>query len=100
MIWRLRTHPDHWSSCSGECRTGARCQGAGRLERQPGDPVEGTLSISRNPPGVSVAVWRARARVQREYLSRLEAGIQKNPSIAVLKRLAKALGVPVAALLE
>ena len=37
---------------------------------------------------------------QRAYLSRLEAGIQKNPSIAVLKRLAKALGVPVAALLE
>jgi transcriptional regulator with XRE-family HTH domain len=30
----------------------------------------------------------------------LEAGVQKNPSIAVLKRLARALGVPVTELLE
>jgi hypothetical protein len=85
---------------AGKCRTGARCQGAGRLERQPGDPVEGTLSISRNPPGVSVAVWRARARVS-ERISRVwRLASRRIRSIAVLKRLAKALGVPVAALLE
>ena len=30
----------------------------------------------------------------------IETGVRKNPSLAILKRLAKALGVPVAALLE
>jgi transcriptional regulator with XRE-family HTH domain len=34
------------------------------------------------------------------YLSRLEAGRQRNPSVAVAKRLAKALGVPVTKLLK
>jgi transcriptional regulator with XRE-family HTH domain len=33
------------------------------------------------------------------YISELEAGDKKNPSIAVLKSLAKALGVPVTELL-
>lgn len=41
-----------------------------------------------------------RAKVSRGYLADLEAGHRKNPSVAVLKRLAKALGVPVTALLE
>jgi transcriptional regulator with XRE-family HTH domain len=41
-----------------------------------------------------------RARIARPYLIRLESGQQKNPSLAILKRLAKALGVPVTALLE
>jgi transcriptional regulator with XRE-family HTH domain len=40
-----------------------------------------------------------RAKVARSYLAKLEAGHSKNPSLAVLQRLAKALGVPVAALL-
>jgi transcriptional regulator with XRE-family HTH domain len=42
----------------------------------------------------------AAARIARPYLIRLESGEQKNPSLAVLKRVAKALGVPVTALLE
>jgi transcriptional regulator with XRE-family HTH domain len=41
-----------------------------------------------------------KARVTRSHLSLLEAGHRKNPSIDVLKRLARALGVPVTALLE
>jgi transcriptional regulator with XRE-family HTH domain len=41
-----------------------------------------------------------RARISQAYLSRLEAGRQSNPSIAVLRRLAKALGLPVTELLE
>ena len=41
-----------------------------------------------------------RAKVTRSHLSLLEAGHRKNPSLDVLKRLAKALGVPVAELLE
>jgi len=41
-----------------------------------------------------------RAKIARPYLIRLESGEQRNPSLGILKRLAKALGVPVAALLE
>ena len=41
-----------------------------------------------------------RAKIARGYLADIEAGHRKNPSLAVLQRLAKALGVPVTALLE
>ena len=41
-----------------------------------------------------------KAKVPPGYLAELESGKKKNPSLDVLKRLAKALGVPVAALLE
>lgn len=40
-----------------------------------------------------------RAKVTRSHLSLLEAGHRKNPSLDVLTRLAKALGVPVTDLL-
>jgi transcriptional regulator with XRE-family HTH domain len=38
--------------------------------------------------------------VTRFYISQLETGLRKSPSLAVLKRLARALEVPVTALLE
>ena len=41
-----------------------------------------------------------RAKIARGYLADIETGHRKNPSLAVLQRLAKALGVPVTALLE
>ena len=41
-----------------------------------------------------------RAKIARGYLADIEAGHRKNPSLAVLQRLAKALGVPVTKLLE
>ena len=41
-----------------------------------------------------------KANVARSYVARLEAESKMNPSIAVLKRLAKALNVPVTELLE
>jgi len=41
-----------------------------------------------------------KAKVPPGYLAELEAGKKKNPSLDVLKRLAKALGVPVTELLE
>ena len=41
-----------------------------------------------------------RAKVSQGYLAALEGGLRKNPSLPTLKKLAKALGVPVAALLE
>jgi transcriptional regulator with XRE-family HTH domain len=40
------------------------------------------------------------AKVTKPYLSQLETGVRKNPSLPVLKRLAKALGVPITALLS
>jgi XRE family transcriptional regulator of biofilm formation len=40
------------------------------------------------------------AKVTRFYISQLETGLRKSPSLPVLKRLAKTLGVPVATLLE
>jgi transcriptional regulator with XRE-family HTH domain len=40
------------------------------------------------------------AGVTKNYITMLEAGKRKNPSLPVLKRLAKALGVPVTELLE
>ena len=41
-----------------------------------------------------------RAKITRSHLSLLEAGHRKNPSLEILKRLARALGVPVGELLE
>ena len=40
-----------------------------------------------------------RAKVSRSYLAAIEAGHKKNPSLVVLRKLAKALGVPVTELL-
>ena len=40
-----------------------------------------------------------RAKVSRSYLAAIEAGHKKNPSLVVLQKLAKALGVPVTELL-
>ena len=40
-----------------------------------------------------------KAKVERTYIVKLESGDKKNPSLDVLKRLAKALGVPVTELL-
>ena len=41
-----------------------------------------------------------KAKVAQPYLAQLEAGVRKNPSLEILKRLARALGVPVGELLE
>jgi transcriptional regulator with XRE-family HTH domain len=44
-------------------------------------------------------VLAKRAKVTQGYVAQIESGVSKNPSLAVLQRLAKALGVPVAELL-
>jgi transcriptional regulator with XRE-family HTH domain len=41
-----------------------------------------------------------KSKVTRPYIAKIETGGKTNPSIAVLRRLAKALGVPVAELLS
>jgi transcriptional regulator with XRE-family HTH domain len=38
--------------------------------------------------------------VTEAYISMLESGVRKNPSLPALRKIAKALGVPVTELLE
>ena len=54
----------------------------------------------RESKGWSQLELARRSEVDQGYVSHLEAGTKKNPSIAVLKKLARALGVPVGELLE
>jgi transcriptional regulator with XRE-family HTH domain len=57
------------------------------------------LKAIREAKGMSQAAMAQKAQITREYVNRLEAG-RYDPTIGVLQRLAKALGVPVTALLE
>jgi transcriptional regulator with XRE-family HTH domain len=57
------------------------------------------LKQIREAKQLSQAALAQRARLSREYVLRLEAG-QQDPSLSTLTALAKALGVPVTALLE
>jgi transcriptional regulator with XRE-family HTH domain len=59
-----------------------------------------TIRQSRKVKGWSQQQLARKARVSQPYLSQLEAGTYKNPGLVILKRLAKALGVPVTKLLE
>jgi transcriptional regulator with XRE-family HTH domain len=54
----------------------------------------------RQAKGLSQVALAKAAKVERTYLVKLESGDKKNPSLDVLKRLARALGVPVTELLE
>ena len=57
------------------------------------------LKRVREAKGLSQATLAQRAKITREYVNKLEAG-RYDPTVGVLQRLAKALGVPVTALLE
>jgi XRE family transcriptional regulator of biofilm formation len=58
-----------------------------------------TVRRRRRRRGLSQAELARRARISQPYLCRLESGLQRNPTVAVLTRLAKALDLPVLALL-
>ena len=58
------------------------------------------IKALRQQRGMSQANLAEKADVTAAYVTQLETGANKNPSLAVLKRLAKALGVPVTELLE
>ena len=53
----------------------------------------------REEKGLSQKALAERVGVTDAYITMLETGVRKNPSLAVLQRLAKALGVPVTELL-
>ncbi len=58
-----------------------------------------TLKKTRKAKGLSRYALAKAAGVSREYITKLEEG-RSDPTVGMLQRLAKALGVPVTALLE
>ena len=58
------------------------------------------LKMKRREKGLTQDELAKRAKLTKPYLSQLENGVRKNPSLPALKRIAKALGVPVTELLE
>ena len=58
------------------------------------------IDEAREAEGLTQAELAKQAKVTQGYVSMIETGVSKNPLWPILKRLAKALGVPVTALLE
>ena len=58
------------------------------------------LKDLRERRGLSQQTLADRVGVSDAYIAMLETGTRRNPSLTLLQRLAKALGVPVTALLE
>jgi transcriptional regulator with XRE-family HTH domain len=58
------------------------------------------LKRLREQKGLSQAALAKRSGVAQGYISEVEAGEKKNPGIETLRKIAKALGVPVTELLE
>jgi transcriptional regulator with XRE-family HTH domain len=58
------------------------------------------LKRLREERQMSQAALARKAKVPQGYISALESGEKRNPGLDVLKRLARALGVPVTELLE
>ena len=57
------------------------------------------LKTLREERGLTQVDLANKAKVGRTYIVKLETGDKKNPSLDILKKLAKALGVPVTELL-
>jgi transcriptional regulator with XRE-family HTH domain len=57
------------------------------------------LKAHREEQGLTQMELAKKARVTQAYIAQLEGGDKKNPSLDILKKLAKALGVPVTELL-
>lgn len=62
--------------------------------------LSAVLKGLREKKGMSQRDLAERVGVTDAYIAMLETGKRTNPSLAILKRLAKALGVPVRALVE
>jgi transcriptional regulator with XRE-family HTH domain len=58
------------------------------------------IQQTRESRGMTQRDLAAAAKVTQGYVAQLEMGMKKNPSLDILKRLAKALGVPVTELVE
>ena len=58
------------------------------------------LRTLRTGKGLTQVQLATKAKVTQAYVAKLESGDKTNPSLEILKRLAKALGVAVTKLLE
>ncbi len=58
------------------------------------------LKALREGKGITQVQLAKRAKVTQSYVAQLEAGVKKNPSLATLMRIAKALSVRVEDLLK
>ena len=56
------------------------------------------LKTLREDKGLTQEELAKKARLTKPYISQLETGARKNPSLPALQRIARALGVPVAKL--
>ncbi len=54
----------------------------------------------RRKKGLTQSELCRKAKLSQPYLALLETGEKTNPSLAILQRLAKALGVPITELLQ
>jgi len=57
------------------------------------------LKAMREARGLTQDELAKKAKLSKPYISQIENGVRKNPSLPTLERLAKALGVPVRDLL-
>jgi XRE family transcriptional regulator of biofilm formation len=57
--------------------------------------LSGVVTRLREAKGMTQRDLARKAKVTPGYIAQLEVGLRKNPSLDVLRRLAKALGVPV-----
>jgi transcriptional regulator with XRE-family HTH domain len=62
--------------------------------------LSGVITQLREGQGLTQRDLAKKAKVTAAYVAMIETGVRTNPSLAILKRLAKALGVPLAKLLE
>ena len=58
------------------------------------------LKALREEKGLTQDALAKRARLTKPYISQLESGARKNPSLPALERLAKALGISLADLVK
>ncbi len=59
-----------------------------------------TIRRLRGARGLTQEALARRAKISRVYVTLLEGGYQISPSVAVRKRLARVLGVPITKLLD
>ncbi len=62
--------------------------------------LDQTVRELREKTGLTQEELARKARVTPGYVAQLELGMRKNPSLDVVRRLARALRVPLAELLE
>ena len=58
------------------------------------------LKALRERKGLTQIKLAKKAKVTQPYIAKIESGAKDNPSLAIFRRLAKALGVSVAELLN